>query len=532
MTDVQAAPASTAPPSSRFFVAGANRPVARSTSPWLSAALLVVLGCVRAAVHRGVLDSAVRHVADDLPRWVTSLFDAAYGLGSVVRLVVVVAVVVHRTATRAAAADPADRVGRDVRGRRDRLVRSPAPGCPSSTRGRCGPAPRTASRRLRVALVTSVLLALRPWRGADLPPLPRRCRRSCSASPPGRSASPARPTSSAPSRSASPAAERSRSSSSAPPPATPTSRQVATSLRGPGVSTCDDLRFADRAAVGCPDPHARPRRAAPAPDQGLRPRRHRRPAGRPLVAHAALPRPEPLPDRPASSWSSTRPWSRSWPTARASRVDHVVAAAESSGDAVLVLGAPGAPLSDAAEIDDARLRRVLGCRRPAARAGLCPRRAHARPHRASPTRRPVLSDFSGRLDRRHRRPALAGGRRPAHQPGARRRASDRAVDAALAGLGTDGVGAAQPYLQRAALPRSLRSDKECKAADRSTADDDHRPHRHRAATAGRDRAGPAPGPAADRVHPARGVHPAHHAHQPRLVDRSGRRGSNAPGRGS
>ena len=40
---------------------------------------------------------------------------------------------------------------------------------------------------------------------------------------------------------------------------------------------------------------------------------------------------------------------------------------------------------------------------------------------------------------------------------------ERAVDAAIAGLGADRTAAAQPYLQRAALPRSLRGDKGLKA---------------------------------------------------------------------
>lgn len=135
-------------------------------------------------------------------------------------------------------------------------------------------------------------------------------------------------------------------------------------------------------------------------------------------------------------------------------VPEVVAAGSSEGDALLVMTAPPPPLSSLADLTDATLRASW--------------EAVARLHGANLTHTRltlervglgadgvVLSDFAeGRVaasesDR---------GREVATHLTAQALAvgAERAVDAALAGLGPERVGAALPYLQRAALPRSLR----------------------------------------------------------------------------
>ena len=146
-------------------------------------------------------------------------------------------------------------------------------------------------------------------------------------------------------------------------------------------------------------------------------------------------------------------------------VDNVVAAAESSGDAVLVLGAPGAPLVDSPDLDDDTLRRVWASVGDLHAAGLTHGELtleHIAADGPADGAAPVFSEFSGG--------AVAASEAQRSQDVAVLLASqavavgvDRAVDTAIAGLGADRVVAAQPYLQRAALPKSLRSSKETKA---------------------------------------------------------------------
>ena len=199
-------------------------------------------------------------------------------------------------------------------------------------------------------------------------------------------------------RSASPP-PASRSSCSAPPPATPTSRQVAAQPRAAWASTSTGLRFADRQPWGARILHA---------DS---------PTGRPLLVKVYGR--DATDARLAARWWRTLIY-RDQATPDATRlqlvehealvtilaeragvaVDDVVAAAESSGDAVLVLGAPPRRCSrDRPEIDDAAAR-GLGRRRRLHGAGLVHGRLTLERIAHRPRRRRRALRLHGRPDRR------------------------------------------------------------------------------------------------------------------------------------
>lgn len=146
-----------------FFVSGTGSRTRRPVDVALAVlGLLVALACARAAAHRGVLDDAVRGVADDLPRWSTALFDAAYALGSVYAVCVVIAVMLTVQRRGSLPIVVLIAAGAAVGGA---VVASylAGGGLPD-----LDPAPvRSGSPigfpTLRVALVTSVLMVLRPF---------------------------------------------------------------------------------------------------------------------------------------------------------------------------------------------------------------------------------------------------------------------------------------------------------------------------------------------------------------------------------
>jgi uncharacterized membrane protein YbhN (UPF0104 family)/tRNA A-37 threonylcarbamoyl transferase component Bud32 len=137
------------------------------------------------------------------------------------------------------------------------------------------------------------------------------------------------------------------------------------------------------------------------------------------------------------------------------RVNEVVAAAESAGDAVLVLGAPPPPIEPGSDISDADLRATWEAVARLHKAGLCHGELIVE-NVSVDGAEPVFSDFSRGLvaaDRGQRAQEVA----TLLTSQARGVGAERAVDAALAVLGPEAVAGAAPYLQRAALPRSLRS---------------------------------------------------------------------------
>ena len=333
--------------------------------------------------------------------------------------------------------------------------------------GPARPRPRTGPQRLTARLPDPPGRGGRPrccWccdRSWCSPPPASTWRSSpSSAWPPGRSGSPGRPTCLGALR------DRHRRRRRDPRRARLPGRSPRRSLRSREPRADGDP--VDRAparrppAVGRPHPVRGLRRRATAADQGLRTRRHRRSAGRPLVANADLPRPD-APRRHPAPAGRARGAGDDPGRAGRRRRDDVVAAAESSGDAVLVLGRSGAARRRSPRHRGRTLRRVWAAVGALHDAGLAPRRADARPHRAADGAGPVFSEFADgavaadEAQRAQEVAILLASQALAVGP-------DRAVDAALAGIGAERVAAAQPYLQRAALPRSLRSGKGIKAA--------------------------------------------------------------------
>ncbi len=443
---------------SRFFIPGTGSRSRRPIDVALAViGLLVVLGSARAAAHRGVLDTAVTSVADYLPRWATTLFDAAYAVGAVYAACVVVAVVF--TAPRRGRLPFAVllAVGAAIGGAVAASYFAGA-GIPDINPGKVQSGSAHGFPTLRVAVVTSVLLVLRPFvvtsvRRFHVGVVAVQCLAAWAIGIAG-------PTDVLGALAIGIAAAGVTLVVIGSPAGHPDVAQVAESLAGMGVHV-RGLRLADRQPWGARILYADSEQGRPllikvygrdATDARLAARWWRtliyRDQSTPgatrlqLVEHEAL------------------------VTILAERagvaVDDVIASAESSGDAVLVLGAPGAPLSAVADADDETARLVWASVGDLHAAGL----THGEltlEHIAITGDRPVFSAFSDG--------AIAATETQRAQEVAVLLTSqsltigvDRTVAAALAGLGTDRVVAAQPYLQRAALPRSLRSSKESKAA--------------------------------------------------------------------
>ena len=75
----------------RFFVndtGSSRRPVDLAIA--VIGALIAVLSMLAVSESPDTLDATVREVAEDLPRWVSSVFDAVYALGALYAVVAVV----------------------------------------------------------------------------------------------------------------------------------------------------------------------------------------------------------------------------------------------------------------------------------------------------------------------------------------------------------------------------------------------------------------------------------------------------------
>lgn len=455
MTDVQAAPASTR--RSRFFLAGANRTRRPIDLALLVGGVLVMLACVRAAVHRGVLDSAVRHVADDLPTWVTSLFDATYWLGTMYCLVVIAAVLVSVRRRGLLPLTLLIAVGATFGGV---VIASwlAGAGLPEIDPGPVRSGSPHGFPTLRVAVITAALLALRPWvvlayRRFHVAIVLVQCAAAWAIGIAG-------PTDVLGALAIGIAGASLGLVLLGSPAGHPELGQVATSLKALRLDVAD-LRFADEQPWG-----ARILTATSRDGEELLVKVYGRDA---TDAHLAARWWRRLLYRDQTAPGSTRLQlveHEALVTIMADRagvgVDHVLAAAESSGDAILVLAVPAPPLSEQPEIDDAVLRQTWAAVGRLHDAGMC----HGGLTLAQIAQGPtdvVLSDFAdGSIaaddaQRSQEVAVLLTSQALVVGP-------DRAVDAALAGLGPEAVTAAQPYLQRAAMPRSLRADKGIKAA--------------------------------------------------------------------
>jgi uncharacterized membrane protein YbhN (UPF0104 family)/tRNA A-37 threonylcarbamoyl transferase component Bud32 len=442
---------------SRFFVSGTGQRSRRPIDVALAVVgLLVALGCGRAAAHRGVLDGAVREVADDLPRWSTAIFDAVYALGSVYAVCVVVAVVL--TAPRRGRLPVAMvlAVGAAIGGAVVAAYLAGA-GLPDIDPGPVRSGSPHGFPTLRVAIVTSILMVLRPFvvsalRRLHLGVVALQCLAAWAIGIAG-------PTDVLGALAIGIAAAGLTLVVLGSPAGHPDVGQVADSLGRLGIRVTR-LRFAERQPWGV--------RILLADSD----------AGRPLLIkvygrdatdarlaarwwHTLLYRDQATPDATRLQLVEHEALLTILAERAGLRVEEVVAAAESEGDAVLVMTASGPSLADRTDLDDELLREVWAAVGRLHGAGL----THGELTLAVVAvgdAGPVFSEFgAGAIAADEARRAqdvavLLTSQALAVGP-------DRAVGAALEGIGADALSAAQPYLQRAVLPRSLRGAKGLKA---------------------------------------------------------------------
>lgn len=436
----------------RFFVAdtGSSR---RPIDLLIAAvgALVVLTSTVAVSDGGGPLDRAVRVVATDLPGWVTSLFDAAYAVGAAGAVGAVLLVLVTLPRRGLLPLTLLVAAGIAVGGV---LVTSFAVGAgwPDLAPGPVRSSTPDTFPTVRVAAATAVLLALRPWlvlayRRVAVALVAVQCIAAWIIGTGG-------PTDVIGALGVGMVAAGAALVLLGSPAGHPDLDQVRHSLAELGVEA-DDLRFDDEQSWGVRVLHAA------APD------------GAPLVVKV-YGRDATDAHRAARWWRTLAYRDQSAPDAtRLQLVEHealvtilaeragvavptVLAAAEVAGDAVLVLGAPPPPGDASLPGTWAAVARLHG-------AGLV--HGHLTPDRirADADGTVVLSDFvDGRVaatatERAREVATLLIGQ-------AARHGAEPVVDAALDALGTDAVAAAQPFLQRAVLPRSLRSADGVKAA--------------------------------------------------------------------
>lgn len=437
----------------RFFVndtGSSRRPVDLAVA--VAGGLVAVLSMLAVADSPDTLDATVREVAGDLPSWVSNVFDAMYALGALYAAVAVVLAFV--TAPR-----------------RGRLPLTLLLAAATSVAGvllcsflvgagwpELAPGPVRASSpdtfpTVRVAATTAVLLALRPWlvlayRRLSVAIVVVQCLAAWVIGTGG-------PTDVIGALGVGMAAAGIALVVVGSPAGHPDLGQVARSLADLGIDA-DQLRFAERQPWGTRVLHAVSPTAGP-----LLVKVYGRDA---TDAHRAARWWRTLVYRDQSAPDATRLQlveHEALVTILAERagvaVPAVVAAAGTQGDAVLVLGAPPASLGDSAGIDDATLRASWAAVARLHAAGLVHGRLILDRIGIDAAGTAVLSDFSeGRIAatsaERDREVAIL------LIAQAVRVGAERAADAALAELGPDRVAAAQPYLQRAVLPREVRPE--------------------------------------------------------------------------
>ncbi|WP_395657878.1 lysylphosphatidylglycerol synthase domain-containing protein [Nocardioides sp.] len=436
----------------RFFVQGggfSRRPV--DVAIGLLGVLIIAVSAREASNGVGSLDSAVREVADDLPRWVTGIFDAAYFLGFVYAAAAVVLTLLTfprrgrlplTLLLAAAAAVVALLAASFLAGE----------GWPDVDPSPVRSASESSFPVVRVAVSAAVLLVLRPWlvlayRRLSVAIVAVQCVAAWVIGIGG-------PTDVAGALGIGLAAAGIALVVLGSPAGYPDLADVARALDGVGVAA-GELRFAERQPWGVREV------TAVSPTAG------------PLVVKV-YGRDASDAHRAARWWRTLAYRDQSAPDAtRLQLVEHealvtllagkagvavpeVLAAGSVDGDAVLALTAPPPPLDERDDLDDETLREVWAAVGRLHRAGLAHTLLTLRRVGRAGDGSIVVSDFAeGRIAAS----AADRGREVATQLTAQALlvGADRAADAAIAGLGADAVAAALPYLQRAALPRSLRA---------------------------------------------------------------------------
>ncbi|MGY2703377.1 lysylphosphatidylglycerol synthase domain-containing protein [Nocardioides sp. HB32] len=444
------------PRSRRFFVSdtgSSRRPIDLTIAA--AGVVLVLLSGLAASDGGGPLDSAVQRVAGDLPDWVTSLFDAAYALGAAYAAVAVLLALATAPRRRrlfltllVAAGIAAGTV----------LLTSflVGAGWPDLAPGPVRSSTPDTFPTVRVAAMTAVLLAMRPWlvlayRRLSMFIVAVQCLAAWIIGTGG-------PTDVIGALGVGMVAAGAALVLLGSPAGHPDLAQVRRSLAELGVEA-HDLRFAERQPWGV--------RVVEAVD----------PAGTALTVKV-YGRDATDAHRAARWWRTLVYRDQAAPDAsRLQLVEHealvtvlasragvvvpdVVAAAATEGDAVLVLTAPPARPT---ELDDATLRALWDAVGRLHRAGIVHTRLTLERIGVATDGTVTLADFAdGRIaatepDRNREVATLLTAQ--AVQVGA-----GRAVDAALDRLGPDAVSGVLPYLQRAALPRTLRAEPGVKAA--------------------------------------------------------------------
>ena len=436
--------------SRRFFVTASGtsrRPVDVAIAA--VGAVIVVLSTMAASNGGGDLDSAVRRVADDLPGWATTLFNAAYAIGAVLaaagavlalletprrpRLPLTLALAVAVTGIAALSCSLLAGGG----------SLDPDPGRSSTP---------DSFPVVLVAATTAVLLVLRPWlvlayRRLTVVLVGVECLAAWSIGSGG-------PTDVSGALGVGMLGAGVALVALGSPAGHPDVGQVRRSLRDMGV---------DVEALGLSEVQT----------WGARLLRAESREGEPLVvkvygrdaadAHRAARWWRTLIYRDQAAPGSTRLQlveHEALITVLAERagvpVQRVVAAAESEGDAVLVLGAVPRPLPDAAVADATTLQGTWAAVARLHGAGLAHGRLTLDHVGLAPNGGVVFTDFAdGRI-------AAASAERARDvatllTAQAVRVGADAPIDAAIRELGADALAAALPYLQRAALPRPLRA---------------------------------------------------------------------------
>jgi uncharacterized membrane protein YbhN (UPF0104 family)/tRNA A-37 threonylcarbamoyl transferase component Bud32 len=416
---------------------------------------LVVLGVVlgaasaRAAVDRGSLERSADALADALPVWAHSLFQATYAFGAAYVVVIGVTVLVTAPRRGRLPLTLVVAIGLAIAGA---VVASFAvgDGWPDLVPSVTPEQPHDAFPTVRVAAVTAALLVLRPWvalafRRLNAAIVALECIAAWAIGIAG-------PSDVLGALAVGVLAAGATLVILGSPGGHPDLDGVAGSLRGLGVEV-GDLRFAGRQPWG-----ARVLYGSSSTGDPLLVRVFGRDAS---DAHRA-----------ARWWRSLVYRDQATPGAtRLQMVEHealmtlladregvvvtpVVAAAESQGDAIIVLGAPPAALADDPDVDDGALRDMWSAVARLHGAGLCHGDLTLQ-HVGTTERGRVFSGFGdGTVGSSGARKAQEVATLLTSQ--ALKVGPDRAVDAAVAGLGAEPVAAAQPYLQKAALPRVLR----------------------------------------------------------------------------
>ena len=447
------------PRSRRFFVkdtGSTRRPVDVTIA--LIGALVAVASIESASDGGGPLDSAVRRVATHLPDWVASVFDAAYTLGALYAAAAVVMAIV--TFPRRGRLPLTLLVAVAVAVVAVILCSFLAgAGWPDVNPGPVRVASEDTFPVVRVAAVTAVLLALRPWlvlayRRLGMLIVAVQCLAAWILGTGG-------PTDVAGALGVGMLAAGAALVVLGSPAGHPDLAQVRRSLEELGVEV-EDLRFAERQTWGARVLHAVSPTIGPLVVKVY---------GRDATdAHRAARWWRTIVYRDQAAPESTRLQlveHEALVTVLAGRagvgVQDVVAAASSQGDAVLVLTEPPPPVAGLGDIEDATLLATWAAVARLHRSGLVHGRLTLERIGLGPGGAVVVSDFAdGRIA------ATPGdrGREVATLLTAQavRVGADRAADAALVSLGDDAVAEALPYLQRAALPRSLRADPGVKGA--------------------------------------------------------------------